>query len=70
MIRGGMTVTVDGYRGVAFRVRSCRGGRAVVVMVGDDRKHEVPESACTTLARKAYCGECGQIGCGHDGRSA
>lgn len=38
------------------------------VMVGDDRVHEVDVADLTPLADGAYCGECGQIGCTHDGR--
>lgn len=40
-------------------------GRVLVVMVGDDRKHEVDVEDLTPLAEDAYCGSCGQIGCGH-----
>lgn len=67
MIRGGMVVQVKGYRGVAQYVKSCRQGRAKVVMVGDDKVREVPAEHCTPLARKAFCGVCGQVGCSHDG---
>lgn len=38
-------------------------GRVLMVMVGDDRKHEVDESDCTPLDDGAYCPSCGQIGC-------
>ena len=68
MIRGGMTVTVRGWRGVAQYVVRVRDGRAIVVMVGDNVKREVPTSDCTSIKRAAYCGVCGQIGCTHDGR--
>jgi hypothetical protein len=44
-----------------------RTGQVVVVMVGDDQQHIVDESDLMPLDRKAYCGECGQIGCSHDG---
>jgi hypothetical protein len=44
-----------------------RTGRVVVVMVGDDYKHVVDEDDIVPLEREDYCGECGQIGCGHDG---
>lgn len=38
------------------------------VMVGDDRVHEVDVDDLTELGDLDYCAECGQIGCGHDGR--
>ena len=44
-----------------------RTGRVVVVMVGDDARHVVDEDDVTPLDRAAYCGECGQMGCTHDG---
>lgn len=44
-----------------------RTGRVVVRMVGDDGRSVVDESDIKPLAREDYCGECGQIGCGHDG---
>lgn len=44
-----------------------RTDRVVVVMVGDDARHIVDVDDLTPLERSAYCGECGQIGCGHDG---
>lgn len=40
----------------------------VVVMVGDDREHVVAVEDLTEIDEDAYCGGCGQIGCGHDGR--
>ena len=67
MIRGGMTVTVRGWHGVAFNVLRCSQGQAVVVMVGDAPRRTVPEAHCTKLPRKAFCGVCGQVGCFHDG---
>lgn len=69
MIRGGMAVTVEGWEGIAFRVRKAQGTRAKVVMVGDDRVHDVPRDSCRLLRRSNYCGICGQIGCTHDDRS-
>ncbi len=44
-----------------------RTGRIVAVMIGDDRHFTFDEDEATPIARKDYCGECGQIGCGHDG---
>lgn len=70
MIRGGMAVTVEGWKGIAFRVRKAQGTRAKVVMVGDDRVHDVPRDSCSPLQRSRYCGVCGQIGCHHDGRDS
>jgi len=74
--------TVSGYRGIAWYVRgwetqadedtewtgeSPRTGRVVATMVGDDRQFTFDPDELTPLAREDYCGECGQIGCGHDG---
>lgn len=74
--------TVAGWRGIAFRVLGwetapdadtewsgyeVRTGRLLVVMIGDDRRHAVDPEDVTPIARAEYCGECGQIGCGHDG---
>jgi len=39
--------------------------RAVVVMVGDDRKHVVDLDDLSPLADSEFCASCGQIGCGH-----
>lgn len=44
-----------------------RTGRIVCVMVGDDRQFTFDPEDVTPLAREEYCGECGQIGCAHDG---
>ena len=44
-----------------------RTGRVVCVMVGDDARFAFDPDDVTALAREAYCGECGQIGCAHDG---
>jgi hypothetical protein len=43
-------------------------GDVLVVMVGDDRKHRVSIDDLIALDDLDYCAECGQIGCGHDGR--
>jgi hypothetical protein len=74
--------TVHGWRGVAFYVLGWevapdedtewsgieeRTGRVVVVMVGDDHKYVIDEDDVQPIAREEYCGECGQIGCAHDG---
>lgn len=42
-------------------------GRVIVVMVGDDRRHEVDVDDLTPLAEDAYCGCCGQVGCAWGG---
>jgi hypothetical protein len=43
-------------------------GRVIVVMVGDDKRHEVDVEDLTPLDPLAYCESCGQMGCTHDGR--
>jgi viroplasmin and RNaseH domain-containing protein len=62
-------VSVDGYSGVAFYVFSVdeEAEEAVVIMVGDDRRHTVSFDELSPLSRGDYCGVCGQIGCSHDG---
>ena len=45
-----------------------RTGRVVVVMIGDDKEHLVDPEDISPLDEDAYCHECGQIGCTHDGR--
>ena len=74
--------TVSGYRGIAWYVMGWetapdedtewsgveeRTGQVVAVMVGDDRRFTFSPEDVTPVAREAYCGGCGQIGCGHDG---
>lgn len=74
--------TVRGYAGIAFYVRGWetepdadtewtgieeRTGRVIVTMIGDDRRIPVDREDVAPLERSAYCSECGQIGCGHDG---
>jgi len=59
-----MAYRVDGYSGIAFyRAKPARDGRAFMIMVGDDRVHEVPADDVHPIKRESYCGECGQIGC-------
>jgi hypothetical protein len=41
--------------------------RVRVVMIGDDQVFTVDVDDCLPLSREDYCGECGQIGCMHDG---
>ena len=74
--------TVCGWRGTAFSILGwetepdedtewsgveTRTGSVVAVMVGDHKRHLVDRADITALAREDYCGECGQIGCAHDG---
>ena len=74
--------TVRGYRGIAFWAlgwqteadedtewsgTESRTGLVTVVMVGDDRHHHVDPDDLAPIARTAYCGVCGQLGCTHDG---
>ncbi len=75
-------VQIDGHAGVAWYVlgletvpdvdtewtgTEAQTGNLVCVMVGDDRHWAFDPDDVRTLARADYCGECGQIGCGHDG---
>ena len=46
--------------------REC--GQVLVVMVGDNHRHEVEIADLKPLGELDYCTECGQIGCSHDGR--
>lgn len=45
-----------------------RTGRLVMTMVGDDVKFSIDPADVTPLQETDYCGVCGQIGCGHDGK--
>ena len=40
-------------------------GRLTCVMVGDDREFHFDPEDLTKIDRDDFCGECGQIGCGH-----
>lgn len=65
----GKTVRVDGWPAIACYVVADDGeNEAVVVMVGDDQQHRVDRDDCTEIGDLDYCADCGQIGCGHDGR--
>ena len=74
--------TVNGCRDVAWRVLgwetapdedTCWTGleqrteRVVAMMIGDDSPFLFEPDELAPLEREAYCGECGQIGCCHDG---
>ena len=63
----GTNVRVEGYGGVAWWVRHVLDGQVVCRMVGDDRDFSFDRSELSPLAREEFCGECGQIGCFHDG---
>jgi len=73
---------VKGYGGIAWYVMGwetepdedtewsgyeVRTGNVVCRMVGDDRDFTFEPNEVTPLRREEYCGECGQIGCVHDG---
>lgn len=79
---GADAYSVDGYGAIAFHVLGwetepdedtewsgyeVRTGRVVAVMVGDDHRFVFEPEELTPIPREAYCGECGQIGCTHDG---
>lgn len=71
---------VDSLPGLAFRhcgfVRSpdyeesgeIDDTQVIVVAVGDDYRHTVPTESLSVLPDGAACGQCGQLGCTHDGR--
>ncbi len=44
-----------------------RTGLVLACMVGDDRYVALDEDDLIAIPREDYCGECGQIGCQHDG---
>jgi hypothetical protein len=44
-----------------------RTGNVVAVMKGDDRRFVEDPDYFTPLDREEDCGECGQLGCRHDG---
>ena len=46
-----------------------RTGKVLAVMVGDDRRFAFGAEDLAGLARAEYCGECGQVGCTHDGQA-
>ncbi len=79
---GDQALRVDDCPGVAFFVLGYeteptdnsewdgveeRTGLLVVRMVGDKRHWAVDPDEVRNLAREDYCGECGQVGCAHDG---
>jgi len=44
-----------------------RTGLVMCCMIGDDHLFYCDPEELTPLPREAYCGECGQVGCTHDG---
>ena len=63
------TYRVEGRTRVAVRlVGQTFGGRARVVMVGDDQEHVVEPGDLVKIDDEDYCHECGQVGCTADGR--
>lgn len=66
-----MAVKVDGFDGIACVIRRRFRKRGVsyrdIVMIGDNTVYTVLTERVHPLKRKDYCGQCGQIGCGHDG---
>lgn len=42
--------------------------KLIMVMIGDDREFTFDKDEVHKLDDLAYCAECGQIGCTHDGR--
>ena len=64
----GKDVKVNGFRGIACYVVADDGdNKAVVVMVGDDKKHTVDREDCTVIDEDEFCSVCGQMGCTHNG---
>lgn len=47
-----------------------RTGRLVCVMIGDDRRFTFDPGEVHPIEREAFCGVCGQIGCGLMGLEA
>ena len=45
-----------------------RTGQVLATMIGDDHRYRVDPDDLILLDDLAYCAECGQIGCAHDGR--
>jgi len=54
---------VENWPQVAVYVTDQYSDRAIVIMVGDDREHDVDVSDLVPISDSDYCRECGQIGC-------
>lgn len=79
MFARGDTVRYAGQDGMAFVVRGPLlerdsdgvlepvDGWLIITAVGDDYRVAAELSELTALAREEFCGQCGQVGCGHDG---
>jgi hypothetical protein len=78
-MQAGDYVKVQGWRGIAFYIYGYakewdeayeewapNENKLVVIMVGDDRKHTVDVEDVSPLNDSEFCGDCGQIGCGHN----
>lgn len=64
----GKAVQLETMRGNAWCVVADDGVRwAIVVAIGDDERVRVDRDFCQEIKRSNYCGECGQLGCEHDG---
>lgn len=77
-IQIGTRVKCDSLRGIACYVaewdkvwsedgweENSQGDQVYVIMVGDDQEHLVDFDDLTIIDEDEYCGQCGQIGCGH-----
>lgn len=68
---GGVALSFVGYKETANEDTEWSGyydvdeSTAIVIMVGDDRRHEVDADELVELPEDGYCPGCGQIGCGH-----
>lgn len=62
----GAHITVEGS-GAAWWVLGTRDDRVLTRMVGDDRDQDVDREDVRLIEREDFCGQCGAIGCGHDG---
>jgi len=65
MLKVSDKVSVKGWSGIAFKIKSIEDNEVIARMVGDDREHIIDLDDCQLLADNEYCPECGQIGCGH-----
>jgi hypothetical protein len=63
-VRGWETEPDENTDWTGYEVRT---GRVICTMVGDNEHHRIDPGDLTPINREDYCGECGQIGCGHDG---
>lgn len=59
------TVSVVGWRGIAWRIEKIDPFEATCTMIGDDKEHVFNIEELTPLDENEFCGECGQINCPH-----